>query len=75
MTYQPITAKFEEGHVVLPPDVDVDWPSGITVQVVPVEDKRPTVWEVLAKYDGIVTDMPEDLAENLDHYLHGHPPK
>ena len=73
MTYQPITAKYEEGHVVLPSDVD--WPSGITVRVIPEEDQRPTIWEVLAKYDGIAEDLPEDLAENLDHYIHGHPKK
>jgi hypothetical protein len=75
MTYQPITAKFEEGHIVLPPDVDVDWPSGITVQVVPVEEEIPTLYEMLKDWDGIATDLPSDLAANIDHYVHGHPKK
>lgn len=75
MSYQPITAKYEEGHVVLPPDLDVDWPSGITVRVVPVEEEIPTLAEIMAKYRGIATDLPEDLAENHDHYLHGTPKK
>ncbi len=73
MTYQPITAKYEEGHVVLPPDVD--WPNGITVRVIPEEDEIPTLYEMLKKYDGIATDLPQDLAANIDHYVHGHPKK
>ena len=73
MTYQTFTTKVEEGKIVLPPDVD--WPNGTIVRVEPVVKTRPTVWEVLDKYDGIVTDMPADLAENIDHYVHGHPKK
>ena len=73
MTYQPITAKYEEGHVVLPPDVD--WPSGITVRVIPEEEEIPTLYEMLKEWDGIATDLPTDLAANIDHYVHGHPKK
>ncbi|HET6400834.1 MAG TPA: hypothetical protein VFH95_05475 [Candidatus Kapabacteria bacterium] len=73
MTYEPITTRVEEGKIVLPPDVD--WPNGTIVRVEPMSKARPTVWEVLDKYDGIANDLPEDLAENLDHYIHGHPKK
>ena len=59
----------------MPPDVDVDWPNGLTVQVVTVEEDIPTLAEIMAKYRGIATDRPEDLAENHDHYLHGTPKK
>lgn len=69
MTYEPITTKIEDGRIVLP--ADVDWPNGTIVRVVPMIEERPTVWEVLDKYAGIVTDMPSDLAENHDHYIHG----
>ncbi len=75
MTYQPITAKYEEGRVVLPPDMDVDWPSGITVRVIPEDEEIPTLYEMLKQYDGIATDLPPDLAANIDHYVHGHPKK
>jgi hypothetical protein len=75
MTYQPITAKYEEGHVVMPQDIDVDWPSGITVQVVPVEEELPTLAELFKDWIGIANDLPSDLAANIDHYVHGHPKK
>ncbi len=73
MTYEPITTKIEDGQILLPPDVD--WPNGTIVRVEPMPKNKPTVWEVLDKYDGIANDLPEDLAKNLDHYLHGHPKK
>jgi hypothetical protein len=73
MTYHSVTATFEEGTVVLPPDVD--WPNGTKVQVQPIEEDRPTVWEVIEKYRGIAKDLPPDLAENHDHYIHGLPKK
>lgn len=72
MTYRPITTTVEEGRITLPPNVD--WPNGTIVRVEPVEEERqPTVWEVLKKYDGIATDLPTDMAENHDHYIHGVP--
>jgi hypothetical protein len=73
MTYRPITTKVEEGKIVLPPDVD--WPDGTTVRVEPVEQSQQSVWDVLKKYDGIADDLPEDLAANIDHYVHGRPKK
>ena len=73
MTYRPITTTVEDGKIELP--LDVDWPNGTIVRVEPVEKARPTVWDVLAKYEGMANDLPEDLAENLDHYVHGHPKK
>ncbi len=73
MTYQPITAKYEEGTVVLPPDVD--WPNGIKLEIQPIEE-RPRTWaDIMKDYTGIADDMPSDLAMNHDHYLHGAPKK
>jgi hypothetical protein len=58
--------------VVLPPDVD--WPDDTEVTIERVDD-RPTVWEVLEKYRGMAKNLPPDLAENHDHYIHGLPKK
>jgi hypothetical protein len=74
MTYQPITARIEEeGKIILPPDVD--WPIGMAVRLIPEEEEIPTLYEMLKEWDGIATDLPPDLAANIDHYVHGHPKK
>jgi hypothetical protein len=66
-----ITAKVEEGKIVLP--ANNPWPSGTLVRIEPVEESSPTLWETLKEFDGMADDMPADLATNLDHYVHGHP--
>jgi hypothetical protein len=71
-----ITATVKNGEVVLPPGVD--WPNGTVVRIEPVKEVKEqgaTIWDVLKKYDGIATDLPSDLAANVDHYVHGHPKK
>jgi hypothetical protein len=66
-----ITAKVEGGKIILPPDVP--WPSGTLVRIEPLAEPPPTIWEMLKDFDGIARDLPNDLASNLDHYVHGHP--
>jgi hypothetical protein len=66
-----ITATVEDGKITLPRDVA--WPSGTVVRIEPVEEQPPTLLETLKDFDGIASDMPADLAANLDHYVHGHP--
>ena len=66
-----ITATVEAGKITLPPDVL--WPSGTVVRIEPLEEQPPTLWETLKDFDGIAEDLPQDLAANLDHYVHGHP--
>jgi len=68
-----ITTTVEAGKIelVLPPGVS--WPDGTVVRIEPVEEARPSVWDVLKKYDGIATDLPSDMAANIDHYRLGHP--
>jgi hypothetical protein len=68
-----ITTTVEEGKIVLPPGVD--WPNGTVVRIEPVKEQEATIWDVLKKYDGMATDLPNDLAANIDHYVHGHPKK
>jgi hypothetical protein len=66
-----ITATVEAGKITLPPDVP--WPSGTVVRIEPVEEQPPTLWETLKDFDGMADDLPDDLAANLDQYVHGHP--
>jgi hypothetical protein len=65
-----ITATVEAGRIVLPDGVP--WPSGTVVRIEPVAEQPPTLWETLKDFDGMATDLPADLASNLDHYVHGH---
>jgi hypothetical protein len=64
-----ITAKIEDGGKITLPTT-VDWPSGSLVRVELVEQEGPTLWEGLKDFDSIASDLPKDLAENLDHRLH-----
>ncbi len=66
-----ITATVQGGKIILPPDVS--WPSGTVVRIEPVAESAPDIWETLKDFDGMAKDLPEDLAANLDHYVHGHP--
>ena len=44
-------------------------PEGLKVKV--VFERAGTLGDRLRKFKGIGQDLPEDLAENHDHYLHG----
>ena len=70
VTGMSITATVEQGKIVLP--ANVQWPSGTVVRIEPVGDQLPTLWEALKDFDGMANDLPADLADNLDHYVHGH---
>ena len=62
----------ENGTVVL--DEPVAVPEGTAVTVEPLESVPvPTLAEQLGDVIGIVDDLPEDMAENHDHYIHGKP--
>ena len=67
-----ITAIVQNGKVELPGEVD--WPSGTIVRVEKISNQpSATLAESLAGFIGMADDLPPDLAENLDHYTHGHP--
>ena len=68
-----ITATIENGSIKLPPDVHV--PDGTTARIILEEADDKTLAERYAKLIGFTDQLPEDLAENHDHYLHGHPKK
>lgn len=78
MTYK---GHVENGVVVL--DEAAALPEGLSVEVIPLQpdsksvaqDRIPTLAEQFKEWTGIVHDLPEDLAENHDHYLYGTPKK
>jgi hypothetical protein len=61
----------KKGVIVLDPPTQL--PEGTRVQViVETEGKKPTLAGLL-KYAGILEDMPNDFAQQHDHYIHGTP--
>jgi hypothetical protein len=68
-----ITATVKNGEIVLPPGVD--WPDGTVVRVEAVEEDVPTLWETMKEFVGKGPEGITDMAENHNHYLHGHPKK
>ncbi len=68
-----------EGHIqngVAVFDEPVSLPDGLKVRIVPVADaSRKTLAERFKNIIGVVDDLPEDMAENHDQYLHGSPPQ
>jgi hypothetical protein len=68
--------KVSKGKVVLPDGINLA--DGTTVRVDTVEAESASRLASNAKFSefiGMADDLPSDLAENLDHYLHGHPKK
>jgi len=70
MTYK---GHVRNGVVVL--DEPVTLPEGSIVQVEPVRpaDDLETLRDGLRNLAGTVGNLPENLAENHDHYIHGTP--
>ena len=49
-------------------------PDGTRVEVRLVQDKQPPLWaEVFEGLIGSASELPADIAENHDHYVHGAP--
>jgi hypothetical protein len=64
------TVKVANGAVKLPPGVQL--PDGAEVRLtIPDSEARPSFAERYAAYIGVAGDLPDDLATNLDHYVHG----
>ena len=68
------TVKVANGAIKLPPGVQL--PDGSEVRLtVPDSPARPSFADRYAAYIGVAGDLPDDLAANLDHYVHGCPKK
>ena len=50
-------------------------PDGTQVRIEPIGSAVRNLAERYATLIGMADDLPPDLAENLDHYVHGHPKK
>jgi len=70
MTY---TGHIENGVVVF--DGPGRPPEGTIVRIEEVSKAEPVpTWaEVFRDFIGVIDDLPEDMAENHDHYIHGTP--
>ena len=68
-----ISGTVMHGTIVL--DDPQNLPEGARVEVVfkPAEDQPGTLRDVLLKHAGCMTDLPADMAEQHDHYIHGTP--
>lgn len=62
----------KDGVVVLE---GVRLPEGTEVRVEPIEPSPRTLADRFAPFIGCVDDLPADMAEQHDHYLHGIPKK
>lgn len=59
------------------------FPEGMEVQVSPLtvqskqeqEANQQSLRDFLMSFAGTIQDLPEDMAKNHDHYLHGRPKK
>lgn len=70
----PYRGHIKNGVVVL--DEPVALPEGTEVSIEPVQSGGvPTLAKQFEDVIGIVADMPADMAENHDHYIHGTPKK
>jgi len=72
------TGHIANGQVVL--DQPIGLPDGTPVRVEPVgspatapDAPGPTLLERLGDVVGKAAGLPEDAAQNVDHYLYGHP--
>ena len=67
-----LNGTLNKGIVVL--DQPAPWPEGTRVEVAAqAEEKKLTLAEKLLRHAGTVPDLPADMAEQHDHYIHGTP--
>ena len=68
----PYRGRIKNG--VVASDQPLPWPEGTEVIVEAVESgPQKTIAQKFRDLIGSVTDLPEDMAENHDHYIHGTP--
>ena len=69
------TGKVQNGVVVLPPEARLPEGTEVEVSVPGARENGATFAERYKEFIGMANDLPPDLAQNLDHYVHGHPKK
>ncbi len=66
------SGKILKGEIV--PDEKQDLPEGARVRIVLLdEDSNASLGKRLLRLSGIIDGLPDDFAENHDHYIHGQP--
>lgn len=66
------------GVVVLEPGTSLQEGSQVRIEVVrptAADSAVPTLYDRVQDFIGIADDLPADMADNHDHYLHGRPKK
>jgi len=69
------TGTVKNGVVVLAPGVQLPDGTEVEVSVPDATDTQGTFADRYKKFIGVATDLPADLAANLDHYVHAQPKK
>ena len=67
--------KVVNGAVLLPPDLKLPEGAEVVVDIPEPGANGATFAERYKEFIGMAGDLPPDLSENLDHYVHGHPRK
>ena len=67
-----IMNRHDEDRDVTPPRSSMN---GINGNLERGDEELPTLAEIFKDWIGIANDLPSDLAENIDHYVHGLPKK
>ena len=70
-----IEGTVQNGVVVLDQKEILPEGARVAVALQKPADKKPTLRERLLSLAGTVDDLPEDMAKNHDHYIHGAPKK
>jgi hypothetical protein len=63
--------EVKNGVIVL--EGEISLAEGTRVRIEPIEQAPSSLVEQLLDWAGKGKDLPEDLAQNHDHYLHGQP--
>lgn len=65
----------ENGKIVLDEPARLPEGSKVRVEVLVSPPEKPSLYDRLKPFVGILDDLPEDAALNHDHYLYGTPKK
>jgi hypothetical protein len=64
-----VVATVKNGMIMLPPELKL--PDGAQVELTIPDQPKPSFADRYAAYIGAADDLPSDLSQNLDHYVHG----
>jgi hypothetical protein len=68
-----LQGTMNNGTIVLDQPAPLAEGTRVEIVVTPLTVSKPTLAERLLKHAGTVDDLPADMAEQHDHYIHGTP--